>query len=162
MAKEQCSICGKMVGTTGRVRLGDGHCLCTDCMKLANIGSFTNTKSLTINDVAQRMQTDPTSIARQEQQAYSDQVALDKLGLDFTRYSFEDLQARNTKSAKEISASLAGSKLYSFGSLLSGDANQTFLMEMERAQVEQNNIMIRQNEEILRWLRAIYTQGMEK
>ena len=68
------------------------------------------------------------------------------------------IRRRNINSAKEITASLAGSKLYSFGSLLSGSANETFSLELARAQVEQNFILIRQNEEIIRLLKKIAEQ----
>lgn len=156
MAKETCAICGKMVGMATRIRLGDGNYICADCYRLAGYGMLTKNSDLTLDQVHHDMATDPTSIARQEKDAYKSRVQLDKFGLDFDNYSLDDLHARNIKSVKEISASLAGSKLYSFGSLLSGDANQTFLMEMERAQVEQNMILIRQNEEIIRLLEIVY------
>ena len=156
MAKETCAICGKMVGMASRVRLADGNCICMDCYKLAGYGMMTNNNNLTLDQVRYDLANDPTAIARQEKEAYKARVQLDKFGLDFDHYNLDDLHARNIDSVKEISASLAGSKLYSFGSLLSGDANQTFLMEMERAQVEQNMILMRQNEEIIRLLQIIY------
>lgn len=162
MAKEVCAICGKMVGMANRYRLGDGNYICTDCYRLAGYGMLTKNSDLTLDQVHRDMATDPTSIARQEKDAHKTRVQLDKFGLDFDNYNLDDLHARNIKSVKEISASLGGSKLYSFGSLLSGDANQTFLMEMERAQVEQNMILMRQNEEIIRLLQIIYGEMLNQ
>ena len=156
MAKEVCAICGKMVGMANRYRLGDGNYICTDCYRLAGYGMLTKNSDLTLDQVHRDMATDPTAIARQEKDAYKARVYLDKFGLDFDNYNIDALHARNIESVKEISASLGGSKLYSFGSFLTGDANQTFLMEMERAQVEQNMILMRQNEEIIRLLKIIY------
>ncbi len=93
-----------------------------------------------------------------EKQEAKDKAAMEKFGLDFDSYTENDLRRRNINSAKEITASLAGSKLYSFGSLLSGSANETFSLELARAQVEQNFILIRQNEEIIRLLKKIAEQ----
>jgi len=95
---------------------------------------------------------------KQAKQAAKDKAAMEKFGLDFDSYTENDLRRRNINSAKEITASLAGSKLYSFGSLLSGSANETFSLELARAQVEQNFILIRQNEEIIRLLKKIAEQ----
>ena len=85
----------------------------------------------------------------------SSNPALEKFGLDFDKYTDVELRNRNVNSAKEISTSLAGSKMYSFGSLLKGNSNETFALELARAQVEQNFILMRQNEEIIRLLKEI-------
>lgn len=95
---------------------------------------------------------------KREKQEVKDKAAMEKFGLDFDSYTENDLRRRNINSAKEITASLAGSKLYSFGSLLSGSANETFSLELARAQVEQNFILIRQNEEIIRLLKKTAEQ----
>lgn len=95
---------------------------------------------------------------KRAKQEVKDKAALEKFGLDFDSYAENDLRRRNINSAKEIAGSLAGSKLYSFGSLLSGSANETFSLELARAQVEQNFILIRQNEEIIRLLKKIAEQ----
>ena len=155
MAKETCALCGNMVGAMYRVRLGDGNIICADCRQLTKLPLTTKFNELSIDDIRQHMATNAKSIAAQDKKAYKEQTALDKFGLDFERYSVDDLHARNAFAARELSASLAGSKLYSFGSLLSGNPSQTFTMEMERAQVHQNNILIRQNEEIIRLLRQL-------
>ena len=93
-----------------------------------------------------------TKIAeKQAKQKVKDKAAIEKFGLDFDNYTPEDIKQRNIAPLKEIATSLAGSKLYSFGSLLSGNSNETFALELARAQIEQNFILMRQweNEELL-------------
>ena len=85
---------------------------------------------------------------KQAEQEAKDKAAMEKFGVDFDSYTSEDIKEKNV-------ASLAGSKMYSFGSLLSGNSNETFALEMSRAQVEQNFILMRQNEEIIRLLKQI-------
>ncbi len=89
---------------------------------------------------------------RIEKELAKQQAALEKLGLNFAAYDISMINKLNENSAREISSSLAGSKLYSFGSLLSGNSNETFALEMARAQVEEILILIRQNEIIIRLL----------
>lgn len=89
---------------------------------------------------------------RAEKELAKQQAALEKLGLNLAAYDINMIDKLNENSAREISSSLAGSKLYSFGSLLSGNSNETFALEMARAQVEENLILIRQNEIIIRLL----------
>ena len=92
---------------------------------------------------------------KQAQQEAKDKAAIEKFGLDFDNYSSDDIKLKNIASLKAIATSLAGSKLYSFGSLLSGNSNETFALEMARAQIEQNFILMRQNEEIIRLLKKM-------
>lgn len=92
---------------------------------------------------------------KQAEQEAKDKAAMEKLGVDFDSYTSDDIKEKNVASLKEIASSLAGSKMYSFGSLLSGNSNETFALEMSRAQVEQNFILMRQNEEIIRLLKQI-------
>ena len=92
---------------------------------------------------------------KQAEQEAKDKAAMEKFGVDFDSYTSEDIKEKNVASLKEIASSLAGSKMYSFGSLLSGNSNETFALEMSRAQVEQNFILMRQNEEIIRLLKQI-------
>lgn len=92
---------------------------------------------------------------KQVKQEAKDKAAMEKFGLDFDSYTEADIRRRNINSAREIARSLAGSKMYSFGSLLSGSANETFSLELARSQVEQNFILMRQNEEIIRLLKKI-------
>ena len=84
-----------------------------------------------------------------------DREALEKFGLDFENYSLDDMRELNINSSREIAGSLAGSKLYSIGKLFSGNANETFALELQRAQVEQNFIIMRQNEQIIRLLKEL-------
>lgn len=92
---------------------------------------------------------------KQAEQEAKDKAATEKFGVDFDSYTSDDIKEKNVASLKEIASSLAGSKMYSFGSLLSGNSNETFALEMSRAQVEQNFILMRQNEEIIRLLKQI-------
>ena len=92
---------------------------------------------------------------KQAKQEAKDRAAMEKFGLDFDSYTEADIRRKNINSAKEIAGSLAGSKMYSFGSLLTGSVNETFSLELARAQVEQNFILMRQNEEIIRLLKKI-------
>ena len=89
---------------------------------------------------------------RTEKELAKQQAALEKLGLNFAAYDINTIDKLNGDSAREISSSLAGSKLYSFGSLLSDNSDEAFALEMARAQVEENLILIRQNEIIIRLL----------
>ena len=91
---------------------------------------------------------------KQAEQEAKDKAAMEKFGVDFDSYTSDDIKEKNVASLKEIASSLAGSKMY-FGSLLSGNSNETFALEMSRAQVEQNFILMRQNEEIIRLLKQI-------
>lgn len=92
---------------------------------------------------------------KQARQEAKDKAAMEKFGLNFDSYTDADIKRKNINSAKEIAGSLAGSKMYSFGSLVGGSANETFSLELARAQVEQNFILMRQNEEIIRLLKKI-------
>ena len=92
---------------------------------------------------------------KQAEQEAKDKAAMEKFVVDFDSYTSDDIKEKNVASLKEIASSLAGSKMYSFGSLLSGNSNETFALEMSRAQVEQNFILMRQNEEIIRLLKQI-------
>ena len=92
---------------------------------------------------------------KQAEQEAKDKAAMEKFAVDFDSYTSDDIKEKKVASLKEIASSLAGSKMYSFGSLLSGNSNETFALEMSRAQVEQNFILMRQNEEIIRLLKQI-------
>jgi hypothetical protein len=84
---------------------------------------------------------------------------MEKFGIDWDSYDMNELRSRNSESAQEIAASLSGSRLFTAGALLSSKPEIAFAMEQGRAQIEQNFIIMRQNEEIIRWLKAIYAQG---
>ena len=92
---------------------------------------------------------------KQAEQEAKDKAAMEKFGVDIESNPIIKKKKKNVASLKEIASSLAGSKMYSFGSLLSGNSNETFALEMSRAQVEQNFILMRQNEEIIRLLNQI-------
>lgn len=89
-------------------------------------------------------------------------IKMDQLGMDLDRYSIDELRRRNTAAVNQLAATLAGSRLYSVGSALSGRPSEVFQTEMARAQVEQNFIMIRQNEEIIRMLKLLFHQGQTR
>ena len=92
---------------------------------------------------------------KEAKQAAKDKAALEKFGLDFESYSLDEIRRRNVSSSKEIAGSLAGSKLYSFGSLLSGNSKEALALGMERAKIEQTFILMPQNEEIIRLLKLL-------
>ena len=113
-------------------------------------------KDLTQQELADLSHVSVKQIAKkQAEQEAKDKAAMEKFGVDFDSYTSDDIKEKNVASLKEIASSLAGSKMYSFGSLLSGNSNETFALEMSRAQVEQNFILMRQNEEIIRLLKQI-------
>lgn len=62
---------------------------------------------------------------KQAEQEAKDKAAMEKFGVDFDSYTSDDIKEKNVASLKEIASSLAGSKMYSFGSLLSGNSNET-------------------------------------
>lgn len=89
-------------------------------------------------------------------------IKMDQLGMDLNSYSIDELRRRNTAAIDQIAATLSGSRFYSIGSALSGKPSEVFQTEMARVQVDQNFILIRQNEEIIRLLKGIYAQGLNR
>ena len=63
---------------------------------------------------------------KQAKQEAKDRAAMEKFGLDFDSYTEADIRRKNINSAKEIAGSLAGSTMYSFGSLLTGSAKTNY------------------------------------
>lgn len=173
MAKEQCVICGKMVGGIYKMALGDGNTICTDCWTSAKTGIGTSPKQFTLDGILDQIQNNPKAIAAREKKAQradarllkeeaaqvkrdrKNQDALDKLGLNLDRYSDEELREKKNDDVQQMAATLLGSKFMSFGSMLSGNADLVAQVEMDRVQIAQNNIIIRQNEEIIRLLRRL-------
>ena len=98
-------------------------------------------------------------MGRREDKLYE---KMERFGIDMDNYDLTELRRRNEEAAHNIATSLAGSKLFSVGSILAGDAGTSFIIELNRAQVEQNFILMRQNEEIIRWLKAMYGQNMNR
>jgi len=81
---------------------------------------------------------------------------MEQLGINLDSYSMDELRQKNNDAVEQIAATLAGSKFYSVGSMLSGKPSEVFQTEMARVQVEQNFMLIRQNEEIIRLLKGLY------
>lgn len=125
------------------------NCLCPFSQKLGIVWVSKKLKSMFGKSAEDK------AAEKQARQEAKDKAAMEKFGLNFDSYTDADIKRKNINSAKEIAGSLAGSKMYSFGSLLSGSANETFSLELARAQVEQNFILMRQNEEIIRLLKKI-------
>lgn len=81
---------------------------------------------------------------------------LKKSGLDLDSYSDEELQALLVKDIADINLGLMGTKLYQLGSILTvGNSDTGMIMAMLRAQIEQNWVVIRQNELIIRELKKL-------
>lgn len=90
--------------------------------------------------------------ARDAQQAAAEYEQLEKVGLNVDQYPAEELRRRNAISIATANRRLIGSGLYSFGSLLQGKGDSAFILEATKAQIEQNWVIIRQNEQIIRLL----------
>lgn len=73
---------------------------------------------------------------------------------DLSDYSKDELRNENAESVDKIASELAGSGLYKMGSLFT-KSEVAFQMSIGKAQIEQNWILIRQNEEIIRLLDKI-------
>lgn len=87
------------------------------------------------------------------EQQRKEQKLLEKYGLDLNNYDDEDIRKRNNASIRDINTQLAGSGLYSFGNLLpGGNSDASFIIDLLKAQIQQNWILIRQNEQIIRLL----------
>lgn len=69
---------------------------------------------------------------KQAEQEAKDKAAMEKFGVDFDSYTSDDIKEKNVASLKEIASSLAGSKMYSFGSLLSGNIRSVFVILHKR------------------------------
>ena len=99
-------------------------------------------------------------LAEQEAKAHA---ALHKYGIDFDSYSDEDLHAVMVAGARMITGRMAGTGLYEFGSILGGNSDTGMIMTLLKTQIEQNWMLMRQNEQIIRELREIRnnTDGLE-
>ena len=65
-----------------------------------------------------------------------------------SRYGLEDLSGKDLESVKAIASSLAGNNLITFGTTLSGKAEDVAKLSYLSALVEQNWIIIRQLDRI--------------
>ena len=173
MAKEQCAICGEYVGGIYKMRLGDGNIVCTNCWNRAKTGFGSAPKQFTLDSFREHMATDPKAIAAREKrelkeerrevkemaaqikQDRKNQEALEKLGLDLDKYDDAELREKKNDDVQQMAATLLGSKFMSAGALLSGDPRFLTTIEMARVQIAQSNIIIRQNEEIIRLLQRL-------
>ncbi len=90
------------------------------------------------------------------EQAAKERELLRKYGLDFEHYDDDDLQSALFQGIKNVNASMAGTGLYEFGSLLpGGNSDAAMQMALLKAQLEQGWIIVRQNEQMIRLLREI-------
>ena len=89
----------------------------------------------------------------------SDKRKLRTHGLDFEHMSDVDLTRSNVADIRNMDLSTLGSGLYSFGQLLSGDADTAFIIDLLKAQMRQQWVLVRQNEQIIRLLRDIAVDG---
>lgn len=162
MAKENCALCGKLVGGLNKSVLGDGSVICSECWMKSKPGIGVKPKSFTLESFQHHMETDLKVLAAKVKQERKEGIReinhaakLEKLGLNLDRYDDAELRALNTQDVDQMAATLLGSKFYSFGSLLAGSPSEVFQTEMARVQVSQKMILIRQNEEIIRLLRQL-------
>ena len=100
------------------------------------------------NKDEKRAAKEAAALARKEQAAKN-------LGLDFEGCTIEELRAKNLDSIKNVADLTAGSSLYTLGSLMSGNSDAAHAMIAARTQIDQNFILIRQNEEIIRLLGSL-------
>lgn len=83
---------------------------------------------------------------------------LAKVGLDLDNASPSDIKQHNAASVRKIRSDMAGNGLIKAGATFSGSATERAALGYYSALVEQNWILIRQNELIIRYLE----QGKEK
>ena len=76
-------------------------------------------------------------------------------GLAFDEMSDEDLSHSNCEDIRDMDAKMAGSGLYSLGSLLSGNGDAAFMIDLMKAQIRQQWVIVRQNEQIIRLLKGL-------
>ncbi|HRS06492.1 MAG TPA: hypothetical protein P5065_05570 [Candidatus Ratteibacteria bacterium] len=77
---------------------------------------------------------------------------LEKYGLNVDKYDTERIKEINKENLKKIGNELIGSKWFELGFALSFSSAETALVTHLRALIEQNWILIRQNEIIIREL----------
>lgn len=86
------------------------------------------------------------------------QETLPQHGLDFDHYTDEELKEVNQRAVLDVDNALAGTNVYQLGALMSGGGANAMLMALLKAQVHQNWILVRQNEQILRELKKLNRQ----
>lgn len=77
---------------------------------------------------------------------------LRKHGLDLDSMSDFDIKTANANDIRDMDLSTLGTGLYSFGSLLSGNSDTSMIIDLLKAQIRQQWIIVRQNEQIIRLL----------
>lgn len=82
-------------------------------------------------------------------------------GLAFDEMSDEDLYHSNCEDIRDMDAKMAGSGLYSLGSLLSGNGDAAFMIDLMKAQIRQQWVIVRQNEQIIRLLKGLADNSAE-
>ena len=88
-------------------------------------------------------------------------MTLKSSGLDLDHITDGDIRIRNAREIERVYTKLMGSGLHSLGGLLMGGerSDAAFQLEATKALIEQNWILIRQNEQILRELKKLNEQG---
>lgn len=82
------------------------------------------------------------------------QAILDEYGLDFDAYTDEQLREFNSRNIHSTVSDLGDSKSYGTASGLAGHGDIMFILALQRAQIDQNWVLMRQNEQIIRLLEA--------
>lgn len=83
----------------------------------------------------------------------SDEKRLRKHGLNIDDMTDDDIRSANAADIYDMDMSTLGTGLYSFGQMLSGDSDTAMIMGLLKAQIRQQWIIVRQNEQIIRLLR---------
>lgn len=97
----------------------------------------------------------PQPVTMSPEEMHRARIRLRKHGLDFMGMSDDELLKSNVEDIRDMDVKLAGSGLYSLGSLLSGNADTSFMIDLLKAQIRQQWVIARQNEQIIRLLREI-------
>ena len=77
---------------------------------------------------------------------------LRKHGLDLENMSYMDIRSANAADIRDMDLSTAGSGMYSLGQLLMGNSDISMIIDLMKAQIRQQWIIVRQNEQIIRLL----------
>ena len=77
---------------------------------------------------------------------------LRKHGLDLDHMSYRDIKSANANDIRDMDLSTAGSGMYSLGQLLMGNSDISMIIDLMKAQIRQQWIIVRQNEQIIRLL----------
>lgn len=89
------------------------------------------------------------------------EATLTNQGLNVDQLTITQLRQANAANIAATNTQLLGSGLYSFGSLLQGKGDTAFIINALKAQVEQNWVIIRQNEQIIQLLNQQVTRPQQ-